>query len=143
MATSDTLATRTLHIAAALILDGRGRLLLVRKRGTQAFMQAGGKIEPDETPEAALRRELKEELGGTPAQIHYLCEAFAPAANEPGYRVHAHLFNVTMTGELSPAAEIETLHWATPQEARQLPLAALTRDHVLPLAESLVLQPLV
>ncbi len=31
-----------IHIAAALILDTGGRALLVRKRGTEAFMQAGG-----------------------------------------------------------------------------------------------------
>ncbi|WP_408734888.1 NUDIX domain-containing protein [Asaia platycodi] len=41
---------RVIHIAAALLHDGAGRLLLVRKHGTVAFMQPGGKIEPGETP---------------------------------------------------------------------------------------------
>lgn len=31
----------TLYIAAALLLDPRGQTLLVRKRGTEAFMQPG------------------------------------------------------------------------------------------------------
>jgi len=49
---------RTIWIAAALIEDGEGRLLLIRKAGTEWFMQAGGKIEDGESPLAALRREL-------------------------------------------------------------------------------------
>lgn len=31
----------TLYIAAALLLDPHGQTLLVRKRGTEAFMQPG------------------------------------------------------------------------------------------------------
>ena len=57
------MTARTIRIAAAIIRDDGGRLLLVRKRGTKAFMQAGGKIEPGELPAAALARELREELG--------------------------------------------------------------------------------
>lgn len=34
------------RIAAACLLDAQGRLLLVRKRGTRAFMLPGGKHEP-------------------------------------------------------------------------------------------------
>lgn len=46
----------TIRIAAAVITDDAGRYLLVRKRDTTAFMQAGGKIEPGEdraTPSSA------------------------------------------------------------------------------------------
>ncbi|MGB9089319.1 MAG: NUDIX domain-containing protein, partial [Pseudomonas farsensis] len=52
-----------IRIAAALLVDPQGRTLLVRKRGTEAFMQPGGKIDAGETPAAALARELHEELG--------------------------------------------------------------------------------
>lgn len=122
-----------IRIAAALIEDEGGRLLLVRKRNTHAFMQAGGKIEPGEAPEAALARELQEELGQLPGHLEPLGIFTAPAANEPGHQVEAHVYRACMSGELQAAAEIEELCWVTTEEAELLPLAPLTRDHLLPL----------
>jgi len=55
--------TGTIRIVAALIRDEAGRVLLVRKRGTTAFMQPGGKRDPGEDDMAALAREIAEELG--------------------------------------------------------------------------------
>ncbi|MBA4768567.1 MAG: NUDIX domain-containing protein, partial [Porphyrobacter sp.] len=43
-----------LRIAVARITNNRGEVLLVRKSGTLAFMQPGGKIEEGEEPSAAL-----------------------------------------------------------------------------------------
>ena len=48
------------QIVAAVILDVAGRVLLVRKEGTDAFMQPGGKREAGETDLIALARELHE-----------------------------------------------------------------------------------
>ena len=48
---------------AAVIVDRRGRVLLVRKRGSATFIQPGGKREPGETALQTLARELREELG--------------------------------------------------------------------------------
>ena len=84
-----------IRIAAALILNSAGRALLVRKRGTVAFMQAGGKIEPGETPIAALRRELSEELAiELTGQPDYLGRFSAPAANEEGVSATSSLTRV-------------------------------------------------
>ncbi len=125
----------TIYIAAALILDSAGRTLLVRKRGTEAFMQAGGKIEPHETPVEALLRELEEELGVRMDERpwEYLGVFDAPAANETGRRVRAESFLVRADVSVSPAREIEEIAWVRPDDAR-LPLAPLTRDHLLPIA---------
>src|SRR4030095_347489 len=45
-----------IRIVAALIRDEAGRVLLVRKRGTAAFMQPGGKRDPGEDDVAAPAR---------------------------------------------------------------------------------------
>ena len=126
-----------IRIAAALIEDDQGRVLLVRKRGTKSFMQAGGKIEPGETPFEALRRELDEEIGFTlaAADATYLGRCHAAAANEPGRQVEAELFRIRVpTREFIGAAELDAVLWVAPAEALALDLAPLTRDHVLPRA---------
>ena len=127
--------SKTIRIAAALLVDPQGRTLLVRKRGTEAFMQPGGKIEAHELPVAALARELFEELGLRiePEQAGYLGNFSAPAANEPGFEVVCELFRVETDAAVVPAAEIEEALWVDAEQAGQLLLAPLTRDLVLTL----------
>lgn len=60
--------TRTVIVAAAVILDGARVLLTQRPGGTHlagAWEFPGGKLEAGESPEDALRREIVEELGVT------------------------------------------------------------------------------
>ncbi|MGN8345675.1 NUDIX hydrolase [Pseudomonas sp. SMV71] len=123
-----------IRIAAALLIGPDGRTLLVRKRGTLAFMQPGGKIEPDEQPVQALARELEEELGLLiePAHARYLGTFSAPAANEPGFVVQAEVFLVTVDGAVSPAAEIEEVRWIDLDDEGDLCLAPLTGEVILP-----------
>jgi 8-oxo-dGTP diphosphatase len=132
--------TRRIQIAAALLTDAHGRLLLVRKSGTAWFMQPGGKIEPGEQPFDALRRELLEELRLTlTLEAPHSCGSFcAPAANEPGFTVEATLFALSLDGEPRPAAEIAEIAWLEPGRPITIPLAPLTRDHALPLWRSLL-----
>lgn len=124
----------TIRIAAALLIGGDGQTLLVRKRGTQAFMQPGGKIDAGEQPADALARELHEELNLCiePGAAVYLGKFSAPAVNEPGFTVEAELFQVQIDEPVSPAAEIEEVRWIDPAGDGGLVLAPLTRDLILP-----------
>ena len=58
---------KQIHVVAGVIRDAKGRVLLARRTAGRDLAGLwefpGGKLEPDETPEASLARELKEELG--------------------------------------------------------------------------------
>jgi 8-oxo-dGTP diphosphatase len=126
-----------IHVSAAVILDAKRRVLVVRKQGTTRFMQPGGKPEPGETPSETLIRELHEELGLelAPADLEPLGVFVSAAANEPDHRVVADAFVVTI-GAAEPVAQAELaeLRWITPADAETLPLAPLSVEHLLPLA---------
>lgn len=124
------------EIVAAVIRDGAGRLLLVRKRGTTAFMQPGGKREAGEDDLTALARELREELGcGIVASSAAFVGRFgAPAANEADRDVIADLWSVQINGVPTASAEITEVIWLDPNAPSDIEIAPLTRLHVLPLA---------
>ena len=125
-----------ISVVAALIRDASGRVLLVRKRGTSAFMQPGGKRAAGESDVAALAREIDEELGCRVAEdsARPLGVFEAPSANEPGFKVRAAVYAVDVDGAIALRAEIDQIVWVDPQALPDLPFAPLTRDHVLPLA---------
>ena len=58
---------RRVLVVAGLIVDRDGRVLITQRRADQSLPLQwefpGGKIEPGESPLAALRRELDEEIG--------------------------------------------------------------------------------
>jgi 8-oxo-dGTP diphosphatase len=74
-----------LLVAAAALVDADGRVLVQRrppgKQHADLWEFPGGKLEPGETAEAALARELREELGIGVAAADLLPVAFA---SEPG-----------------------------------------------------------
>ena len=129
----------TIRIAAALIRRSDGRVLLVRKRATESFMQPGGKIEAREHPEAALRRELFEELGLEldADELAYVGRFTAAAAHEPGRLVDAEIFRADLSRPVAPRAEIEEILWIDPSAPPSVKLAPLTRDELLPLCSGL------
>lgn len=128
-----------IEIVTALVRDARGHVLLVRKRGTDCYLQPGGKREPGESDLDALARELREELdcGIVAGSAKHLGVFEAPAANEPGQRVRAVIYAARLAGEIACRAEIEDHVWIDPREPGDTPLAPLTRDTVLPLALAL------
>ena len=121
-----------LSIAAVFLVNDRQQTLLVRKQGTTAFMQPGGKIEPNESPRQAALREVQEELGiALELEEDWGC-FHAPAANEARTNIEAHVFFARWNTPLQAHAELAEIRWVTLEEALALPLAPLTRDDLLP-----------
>lgn len=130
---------------AAVIADGQGRVLLVRKRGFASFIHPGGKREPGENSLQTLARELGEELGlsitaGSEVPLGVFEER---AVNEPGRRVRAEVFHVQVDGHPRAAAEIEEWRWIDPTPPYPVPVAPLSALHVLPAWRGRAVKPAV
>lgn len=115
----------TLVVVAAALADAKGRILLQQRRPGRAMAGLwefpGGKVEAGELPEAALARELAEELGieVEPANLVPACFASAPSGE-------AHMILLLYrcgrwAGTPAPL-DASALTWATVAEMRALPM---------------------
>jgi 8-oxo-dGTP pyrophosphatase MutT (NUDIX family) len=93
--------TRVRAAAGAVIQDERGRVLVVRPTYKDGWLLPGGALEPDESPLAACRRELREEIGFAPPLGELLCLDWVPP-NPPWDGGLVFLFD----GGVLPAAQI-------------------------------------
>jgi 8-oxo-dGTP diphosphatase len=122
---------RLLLVAAAALLDASGRVLITQRPQHKAlgglWEFPGGKVEPGEAPEAALIRELKEELDLTVASEDLEPFAFASHAY-PEFHLLMPLYLIRRwTGDLrlDPNAA-QAAAWVAP---------SALRDHAMPPAD--------
>jgi len=117
-----------MHVVAAALVDGKGRVLLQQRAPGRSMAGLwefpGGKVESHELPEPALVRELAEELGirVEPADLVPACFASAPV----GERHMILLLYICRTwiGEPQPL-DASGLKWLLPREmiAAEMPPA--------------------
>jgi len=111
------------------------RVLTVRTRGRDVFYLPGGKREPGESDVAALRREVREEVGVEldPGTFTLVAEIYAPAHDAlPDQRVRMRFYEAAGRGLPSPAAEVDELAWlSTGDRARLAPAARLLFDRLV------------
>lgn len=108
-------------VLAWLVRDGRV-LLTRRPPGTPLaglWEFPGGKVEAGETPQAALIRELEEEIGVTvTVGAEIACTQFA----YPDRTVELHLYRCTLeTGEPRPC-QVAAARWVSLTELRDCPM---------------------
>ena len=108
---------KNISVVAGIIWNA-GRFLIARRHGCRngiGFWEfPGGKIEPGESKEAALVRELKEELGIVVCDFYFWRSEIHTYTN---YKVTLHFFHVT--SYLNVPALIEghdALAWVLPEE---------------------------
>ncbi len=129
-----------LMVVAAALVDADGRVLVQqRPPGTsmaRLWEFPGGKIEPDETPEAALVRELHEELG---IVVDHTCLAPAAFASEALGDRHLLLLLYALrkwTG-IPEARHATALRWLRPVQMHALAMPPADRP-LIGLLEALV-----
>jgi 8-oxo-dGTP pyrophosphatase MutT (NUDIX family) len=92
----------------------RNALLVARSRHQAAYYLPGGKREAGEQDQAALIREIREELSVEllPETVVFLEQFEAPAHGQAaGTTVRLRCYTAAYQGELQPAAEIEEMTW--------------------------------
>lgn len=110
--------TKIIETANWILRDG-DKILSVRSHGRDRFYLPGGKIDPGETAQAAIRREINEELGVRliPDTIRELGTYCGHGHNQPtGTLIRMTCFAAAYEGTLAPAREIAELRWLTPRE---------------------------
>jgi 8-oxo-dGTP diphosphatase len=115
----------TLIVVAAALADAEGRVLLQRRPEGKAMAGLwefpGGKMEEGERPEAALVRELEEELGIAVEEAALRPAAFASADN--GGRPMLLLLYLCRAWRGAPAAlHASELAWIAPMDMASLPM---------------------
>lgn len=102
-------------VVSLIIKDG---LILCISRGldSKAFGLVGGKVDPGETLEQALVREVKEEAGLTVKSMKQIYHRVEPATVKRGYDFNVYCFYVPdWEGELVASDEGD-LDWLTVEE---------------------------
>ena len=130
--------TKLLLVAAGALFDRDGRILLARRpegkdmAGLWEF--PGGKIADGETPEEALIRELKEELG-IETETSCLAPIAVASCNLGDFHLLMPLFTCRKWSGAPRAIEASEIRWVRPSELLKYemppadrPLAAQLRD---------------
>lgn len=127
-------------MVAAALVDGERRVLLQRRAPGRAMAGLwefpGGKVEAGERPEAALARELEEELGIAVDVGSLTPAAFASADNEGRHMLLLLYLCHEWRGEPRPLDAVE-LQWVRPEEMDALPMPPAD-EPLIPLLERLI-----
>ncbi|MBX9796441.1 (deoxy)nucleoside triphosphate pyrophosphohydrolase [Sphingomonas sp.] len=139
--TAATLANTVLFpVVAAALVDGDGRVLLQQrppgKQMAGLWEFPGGKIEPGETPEEALIRELAEELGISVSEACLAPATFASAPLEDRHLLLL-LFVCRKWQGVPRAVEASGLRWVRPLDMHGLEMPPADRP-LIGLLEALI-----
>ena len=129
---------KTILVSAVALIDKDGRVLLAQRPEGKSMAGLwefpGGKVEPNETPENALIRELEEELG-----INTWSSCLAPLTfashSYDDFHLLMPVFACRKWEGIPQPREGQTLKWVKPNDMRNypmppadIPLIAMLRD---------------
>lgn len=135
-----TIAADMLLVVACALVDGDGRVLVAQRPAGKPMAGLwefpGGKIETDETPEAALIRELKEELS-----IDVTAACLAPLSfashGYDGFHLLMPLYVCRKwDGQVMPR-EGQQVRWLRPRDLFDLPMPEADKPLIAALRDAL------
>ena len=110
---------KTLEVVAAIIMDGEK--ILATQRGYGDFKGGwefpGGKVEPNESPERAVVREIREELSATIEVDSFVCTV---EYDYPKFHLTMHCFMCHVVSGHIQLVEHEDARWLLKSELRSL-----------------------
>lgn len=116
---------RILLVAACALVDSEGRVLLTqRPEGKQLaglWEFPGGKVEPGETPEETLIRELQEEIGIT-TKVACLAPLTFASHTYDDFHLLMPLYVCRRYEGIARGLEGQALKWVRPKDMRDYPM---------------------
>jgi len=116
----------------AAIIRREGQILITRRpdnvhlAGLWEF--PGGKVEPDESLQTALMREIREELG---VEIEVLDERFRIQHDYPTRSVELHFFEATLIAGDPKPLDVADMRWVSPNDLDQFDFPEADRELIL------------
>lgn len=135
-----TKPARPHHLVTAAVIIQQGRVLLTQ-RPPQGLLGGlwefpGGKVQPGETLEAGLRREIREELG-VPLVIRGKLGIYRHAYSH--FRVTLHAFLCLLGNGSQPRPlQVHSLRWASLDELERFPMGKIDRQIARQLAQTAI-----
>jgi 8-oxo-dGTP diphosphatase len=121
----------------AAIIRKNGQILITQRPDNVHLARLwefpGGKVEPGESLDTALRREIREELG---IEIRVQDEFFTVDHDYPTKSVRLHFFNCTILEGEAQQLEVADLRWVNPQELVTYPFPPADADLIAKLHRS-------
>jgi len=129
---------RLVHVVAAALVAEDGRVLLAQRPAGKSLAGLwefpGGKLEPGETPEAALARELEEELGiiaGPLVPFTFVSHAM------PDFHLVMLLYWCRAWTGAPVGRDGQALRWERPAAMAQLPMPPADKPLVAALVQAM------
>lgn len=116
---------KTVLVVAAALVDAKGRVLIAQRPPGKSMAGLwefpGGKINPGETPEYALMRELEEEIG---IQTRPCCFTPIGVASHtyPDFHLLMPLFACRVWGGTPKPLEHAAIEWVNPHDLYNYPM---------------------